>query len=63
MLALAGCTADSAMYPNPYKKPAGYTNQQWHAKLKADGVGFWDRNTGLPFSEIPMLIEGLSQLP
>ena len=60
---LSGCAADSSMYPNPYKKPAGYTDRAWHAKLKADGVGFWDRNTDKPFSEIPLLIEGLSQLP
>lgn len=42
-------------------KPANMTNAQWHAKMKKDGYTFWERNANIPFSIIPLAIDGLKQ--
>jgi hypothetical protein len=62
---LSGCRACdvSGEGPTCHGRPAPYkTDKEWHATLKAQGWGFWDRNQDKPFSIIPVVIEGLSQI-
>jgi len=53
---MTGCASNLVIE----EKPINQTTKQFHAHLKDEGYSFWQRNSNLPFSDIPLFFETLS---